>query len=485
MAQKLALSDATLLETRGYIDGAWVSSDQTTPILNPATDELVAEVADLTRDDIKTAIEAAQNAQAGWAALSALERANFLMAWHDLMVAHADDLALIITSEMGKPLAESKGEVLYGASYVRWFAEEARRIYGDIISAPQADKRIMILKQPIGVVGAITPWNFPNAMIARKMAPALAAGCCFVGRPAEDTPLSALALCVLAERAGIPKGVLNIIPGSDYVGMGQELCENDTVKKLTFTGSTEVGRILMRQSAQSLKKLSLELGGNASFIVFEDADIDKAVEGAMASKYRNAGQTCVCANRIYVQRGVYQTFAEKLVEKTKALQIGNGLDAGVQVGPIINAEGMAKIERHLADATSKGAKILTGGTKLEGVGQFIEPAVLANVTSDMQIVHEETFGPVAPLIAFDEEDEVIKMANNTPYGLCSYFYTADLARSWRVAEALECGMVGVNAGIISAAEAPFGGVKASGLGREGSKYGLDEYLEIKYVSVQL
>ena len=485
MSQSLNLTDNGLLETRGYIDGAWVASDTTVAILNPATDSLVAEVADLNRSDMKKAIEAAQKAQAGWAGLTALERSNYLMKWHDLMLAHADDLAKLITAEMGKPLAESKGEVLYGASYVRWFAEEARRVYGDIIPAPQADKRIMVLKQPIGVVGAITPWNFPNAMIARKMAPALAAGCCFVGRPAEDTPLSALALCVLADRAGIPKGVLNIVPGSDYVGMGQELCENELVKKLTFTGSTEVGRILMRQSAQTLKKLSLELGGNAPFIVFDDADIDKAIEGVMISKYRNAGQTCVCANRIYVQRGVYQQFAEKLVEKTKALQIGNGMDEGVQIGPIINAEGMAKIESHLADATSKGAKLLTGGSRIDGPGQFIEPAVLADVTSDMQLVHEETFGPVSPLIAFDTEDELVEMANDTPFGLCSYLYTSDLARSWRMGEALAYGMVGVNTGIVSAAEAPFGGVNASGLGREGSKYGLDEYLEIKYINIQL
>lgn len=479
----LSLKDPSLLETRAYINGAWVLTDQTFAVTNPATGDVIAHVADLTAADTKDAIDAAYAAKADWAAWTGKERSAVLRKWFDLMVANADDLATILTSEMGKPWAEARGEVMYGAGYVEWFAEEAKRIYGDIIPGHQRDKRIVVLKQPVGVVGSITPWNFPNAMIARKVAPALAVGCTFVARPAELTPLSALAMAVLAERAGIPAGVFNVIPSTDSAGVGQELCANDKVAKITFTGSTRVGKILMRQCSDTIKKMSLELGGNAPFIVFDDADIDAAVEGAMIAKFRNNGQTCVCANRIYVQSGVYDAFAEKLKAKTAALSIGDSFDDGVTTGPLINEAAKTKVEDHIQDAVSKGAQVILGGKSSDLGGTFFEPTVLTGVTTDMVVAREETFGPVAPLFKFDDESDVIAMANDSEFGLAAYFYSRDMARVWRVAEALESGMVGVNTGLISTEVAPFGGVKQSGLGREGSKYGTEDYLEIKYVCI--
>ncbi|WP_186399626.1 NAD-dependent succinate-semialdehyde dehydrogenase [Stappia sp. P2PMeth1] len=477
----LALRDPSLLEPRAFVAGRWEEGGARFAVTNPATGEKVAEVADLGPADIRRAIDAAYDAQKSWAARTAKDRCAILLAWQALMLDNADDLAAILTAEMGKPLAEAKGEIAYGASFIQWFAEEGRRIYGDVIPGHQPDKRILVLKQPVGVVGSITPWNFPNAMIARKVAPALAAGCSFVGRPAEKTPLSALAMAVLAERAGIPAGVLSIVPGLDAPGMGLELCTNPKVRKLTFTGSTNVGRILMRQCAHDIKKLSLELGGNAPFLVFDDADLDAAVEGALIAKYRNSGQTCVCANRIYVQRGVMDAFAEKLAEATAALRVGDGVVPGVQIGPLIDAQGLAKVESHVADALAHGARVMTGGRRSELGGTFYEPTVLADVAPGMKILTEETFGPVAPLIPFDTESEGISMANDTEFGLASYFYARDVSRIWRVAEALEYGMVGINTGLISTAEAPFGGIKSSGLGREGSKYGIEDYLETKYL----
>lgn len=477
----LALRDPSLLEPRAFVAGRWEEGVSRFAVTNPATGERVAEVADLGAADIRRAIDAAYDAQKSWAARAAKDRCAILLAWQALMLDNADDLAAILTAEMGKPLAEAKGEIAYGASFIQWFAEEGRRIYGDVIPGHQPDKRILVLKQPVGVVGSITPWNFPNAMIARKVAPALAAGCSFVGRPAEKTPLSALAMAVLAERAGIPAGVLSIVPGLDAPGMGLELCTNPKVRKLTFTGSTNVGRILMRQCAHDIKKLSLELGGNAPFLVFDDADLDAAVEGALIAKYRNSGQTCVCANRIYVQRGVMDAFAEKLAEATAALRVGDGVVPGVQIGPLIDAQGLAKVESHVADALAHGARVMTGGRRSELGGTFYEPTVLADVAPGMKILTEETFGPVAPLIPFDSESEGISMANDTEFGLASYFYARDVSRIWRVAEALEYGMVGINTGLISTAEAPFGGIKSSGLGREGSKYGIEDYLETKYL----
>lgn len=481
----LSLNDPSLLETRACVGGHWVAGDAKTVVVDPATGQSVAQVADLSPDHMRKAIDAAALAQPAWAARTAKERCAILLKWQQLILDNAYDLARILTAEMGKPLAEAKGEIAYGASFIQWFAEEARRVYGDVIPGHQPDKRILVLRQPVGVVGSITPWNFPNAMIARKVGPALAAGCTFVGRPAENTPLSALAMAVLAERAGVPQGVLSIVTGSDSAGLGMELCTNPKVRKLTFTGSTEVGRILMRQCAHDIKKLSLELGGNAPFLVFDDADLDKAVEGALIAKYRNSGQTCVCANRIYVQDSVMDAFAEKLAAATQAMRVGNGFDDGVSIGPIINEEGLEKVEAHVEDAVQKGATVLTGGKRSALGGTFYEPTVLANVQKGMRVLSEETFGPVAPLIAFSSEDEAIAMANDTPFGLASYFYAADMSRVMRVAEALEFGMVGVNTGLISTAEAPFGGIKASGLGREGSKYGIDEYLEMKYVCLSV
>ncbi|MBO6918799.1 MAG: NAD-dependent succinate-semialdehyde dehydrogenase [Rhizobiaceae bacterium] len=481
----LKLNDPTLLETRSFINGEWAETDKTYDVVNPATGETVASVADFGRDGVKKAINAAYDVQKDWAALTAKERADILLKWHDLMLENQEDLAQILTAEMGKPILEARGEIGYGASFLRWFAEECRRIDGDVIPGHQRDKRILVLKQPIGVVGSITPWNFPNAMIARKVAPALASGCTFVGRPAELTPLSATAMAVLGERSGIPKGVLNIVTGSDAAEMGKELCENTKVRKLTFTGSTRVGSILMQQCAGDIKKLSLELGGNAPFIVFNDADIDKAIEGCLISKFRNAGQTCVCANRIYVQSEVYDEFAEKLAAAMANLSIGNGANEATKIGPLINSNGLAKVEDHLSDATDKGAKVISGGKRSDVGELFFEPTVLTGVTNDMKVTREETFGPLAPLFKFETDDEVIARANDTEFGLACYFYSNDLSRVWKVTEELEYGIVGVNTGIISSAEGPFGGVKQSGLGREGSKYGIDDFLELKYVCMSV
>ena len=478
----LNLKDPKLFREQCYIDGAWVAADskKTFPVDNPASGEIIGNVPDMGVAETKRAIEAADKAWPAWRAKTAKERAAILRKWFDLMMANQDDLGLILTSEQGKPLAEAKGEIAYGASFVEWFAEEAKRIYGDVIPQHQADKRILVLKQPIGVSAMITPWNFPNAMITRKAAPALAAGCTVVIKPAEQTPFSALAMAELAERAGIPKGVFNVITG-DAPTIGKEMCANPTVRKVSFTGSTEVGRILMRQSADTIKKLSLELGGNAPFIVFDDADLDAAVEGAIASKYRNAGQTCVCANRIYVQDTVYDAFAAKLAEKVKEFKVGIGTEAGVIIGPLIDQQGMKKVEEHVADATAKGAKVMLGGKAHSRGGLFFEPTILTGVTQQMRVSNEETFGPVAPLYRFKTDDEAIAMANATEFGLAGYFYSRDIGRVFRAAEQMETGMVCVNSGILSTEVAPFGGVKQSGLGREGSKYGIEEYLEVKYL----
>ncbi len=477
----LSLNDPSLLETRAYINGAFVDGDTTFEVTNPATGARLAEVADMTVAQTRDAIDAAYAAREDWIAFTGKERSALLRRWHDLMLENADDLATILTAENGKPMAESRGEIGYGASFLEWFSEEAKRIYGDTIPGHLRDKRIVVIKQPVGVVGSITPWNFPNAMIARKVAPALAVGCTFVGRPASQTPLSATAMAVLADRAGIPAGVFNIIPGTMDADIGQELCANEKVAKITFTGSTRVGRILMRQSADTIKKVSLELGGNAPFIVFDDADLDAAAEGAMIAKYRNAGQTCVCANRIYVQDGVYDAFAEKLAEKTRALKVGDGAEDGVTTGPLINEAAIAKVENHIADAVSHGAKVIEGGERSELGGTFFKPTILTDVTPEMKVASEETFGPVAPLFRFKTEEEAIAMANDSEFGLAGYFYSQDVTRCWRVAEKMETGMVGVNAGLVSTEVAPFGGVKQSGLGREGSKYGCDEFVEVKNI----
>ena len=475
----MQLKDPSLLETRAFVAGEWIAHKDTFPVRNPATGDLIAEVSNATLDDLKKSIDVAYDAQKAWARKTGKERAAILRRWFDLMVENADDLAVILTSEMGKPLPEAKGEILYGASFIEWFSEEAKRVYGDVIPGHQPDKRIVVLKQPVGVVGSITPWNFPNAMIARKVGPALATGCAFVARPAELTPLSALAMAVLAERAGVPKGVLSVIPNSRSSETGLEMCTNPKIAKITFTGSTRVGQILMRQAADGIKKLSLELGGNAPFIVFDDADLDAAVEGAMIAKFRNNGQTCVCANRIYVQASVHDAFAEKLAVAAAKLQVGNGLDAGVTTGPLINQAALEKVQEHLADATALGARVISGGQHIGGT--FFQPTVLADVPVAAKLSKEETFGPIAPLIKFDTEEDVIAMANDSEFGLAGYFYARDLARVWRVAEAIETGMVGVNTGLISTEVAPFGGIKQSGLGREGSKYGIDDFLNIKYV----
>ncbi len=481
----LALNDPSLLETRALVAGAWRSGETTFAVDNPATGETIAHVADLGVAAMREAIDAAYLAQKPWAAKTAKERCAVLLKWQALMLESIDDLARILTAEMGKPLAEARGEIAYGASFIQWFAEEGRRVYGDVIPGHQGDKRIFVLKQPVGVVGSITPWNFPNAMIARKVAPALAAGCAFVARPARETPLSALAMAVLGERAGLPPGLLSMVTGTDSKGLGLELCTNPKVRKLTFTGSTEVGRVLMRQSAHDIKKLSLELGGNAPFIVFDDADLDAAVEGALIAKYRNSGQTCVCANRLYVQRGVMDAFAEKLAAATRQLKVGDGMEPGVMIGPLVDASGVEKVEDHIRDAVALGARVMVGGKRSALGGNFFEPTILVGVEPGMKILREETFGPVAPLVAFDTEADVIQMANDTEFGLASYFYAKDMSRVWRVAEALEYGMVGINTGLISTAEAPFGGIKSSGLGREGSKYGIDDYLELKYLCMSV
>ena len=480
----LSLKDSKLFREQCYIDGGWVDAEGRNSIAvhNPATGAVLGTVPRMGAAEAKRAVEAAERAWPAWRARTAKERAVILRKWFDLMMANQEDLAQIMTAEQGKPLAESRGEIAYGASFIEWFAEEGKRAYGDIIPSHQPDKRILVIKQPIGVCALITPWNFPNAMITRKAGPALAAGCTVVIKPAGQTPYSALALAELGERAGIPKGVLNIITG-DSKAIGAELCANPTVRKLSFTGSTETGRTLIKQCADTVKKLSLELGGNAPFIVFDDADLDAAVEGALASKYRNTGQTCVCANRIYVQDGVYDAFASRLAEKVKGFKVGPGTEPGVTIGPLINEQGVKKVEEHVADAVGKGAKILLGGKRHERGGLFFQPTVLANVTPEMQVSFEETFGPVAPLIRFKSEDEAIRLANNTEFGLAGYFYSRDVGRIFRVAEKMETGIVGANVGIISTEIAPFGGVKQSGLGREGSKYGLEEYLEVKYILV--
>jgi succinate-semialdehyde dehydrogenase/glutarate-semialdehyde dehydrogenase len=478
----LNLKDPSLLRQQAYIDGAWCDAleGRTVTVTNPATGESLGTVPHMGAAETRRAIEAANAAWPEWRKETAHERARILRKWNDLMLENVDDLAAIMTAEQGKPLAESKGEVGYAASFFEWFGEQAKRIEGDVLESPARDRRIVVTREPIGVCAAITPWNFPAAMITRKVAPALAAGCPIVLKPAELTPYSALALAVLAERAGVPKGVFSIVIG-DSRSIGAEMCANPIVRKLSFTGSTPVGRLLMEQCAPTVKKLSLELGGNASFIVFDDADLDAAVEGAVASKYRNAGQTCVCANRIYVQDGVYDEFARRFTEKVKGLKVGNGMEPGVNQGPLIEEKAITKVEHHIADALGKGARLLLGGKRHALGHSFFEPTVLADVTPQMLVSDEETFGPVAPLFRFKTEDEVIALANNTEYGLASYFYSRDIGRVWRVAERIETGMVGVNTGLISNEVAPFGGVKQSGLGREGSKYGMDDYLVIKYI----
>jgi succinate-semialdehyde dehydrogenase/glutarate-semialdehyde dehydrogenase len=475
------LTDPSLLKTDALIGGEWVAGAARFDVENPATGLKLADVANLGAAEAAAAVAAADKAWPAWKAKTAKERHAVLMKWFQLIVANADDLARILTAEQGKPLAEARGEVIYGASFIEWFAEEGRRVYGETIPTTDPNKRYLVIKQPIGVCAAITPWNFPIAMITRKVAPALAAGCPVVIKPAEQTPLSALAVAELAQRAGMPAGVLNVVTAdaSQSIEVGGVLCGSDTVRHLSFTGSTEVGRILMKQCAPTVKKLSLELGGNAPFIVFDDADIDAAVEGAMISKYRNAGQTCVCANRLYVQDGVYDTFVARLSEKARNIKVGNGFEAGVNVGPMIDANAIAKVESHIADARAKGGRVVVGGERVDD--RFFTPTVIADATQDMLCAREETFGPMAPVFRFKTEAEVVAMANDTEFGLASYFYSRDIGRIFRVGEALEYGMVGVNTGLISVAEVPFGGVKQSGLGREGARQGIDDYLEVKYL----
>lgn len=483
---KSMLNDPSLLEPRAYVGGTWVEGDKGTfDVLNPARGDVVAQVADLSRAQVADAIAQAETAQKEWARWTGKERGAVLRKWFDLMMENQSDLGTILTAEQGKPLAEAKGEIAYGASFVEFFAEEAKRIYGETIPGHQRDKRITVIKQPIGVAASITPWNFPNAMITRKAAPALAAGCAFVARPAELTPLSATAIAVLADRAGMPAGVFQVVTTSDAPETGKEFCENHAVRKITFTGSTQVGRILLRQAADQVKKCSMELGGNAPFIVFDDADLDAAVEGAMMCKFRNAGQTCVCANRIYVQSGVYDAFAEKLKAAVEALKVGDGFEDGVTTGPLISDAAVAKVQNHLADVIEHGGEVLTGGQPHELGGGFLQPTIVTGVTQDMKVAHEETFGPLAPLFKFDDVDDVIAMANDTIFGLAAYFYAKDLSRVYKVSEELEYGIVGVNTGIISTELAPFGGIKQSGLGREGSHHGIEEFLEMKYVCMSV
>ena len=469
----------SLIRNQCYVDGRWIG-EPTLPVINKATGDTIAKVPSFGEAETRSAIAAAHDALPGWSKLLAKERSRIVRRWFDLMVEHADELALLLTSEQGKPLAEAKGEILYAAGFVEFFAEEAKRVYGETIPTFKADARIVCIKQPVGVVAAITPWNFPAAMITRKVAPALAVGCTVVCKPASETPLTALALAELGHRAGMPRGVFNVITGKASV-IGKELTGNALVRMLTFTGSTEIGRVLMAQCAPTIKKLGLELGGNAPFIVFDDADLDRAVAGAMASKYRNAGQTCVCANRIYVQEGVYERFAEKLAAEVKKMKVGAGTEDGVTTGPLINKAAVEKVEEHVADALEHGATIVLGGRRHSRGGNFYEPTILANVTQQMMVAREETFGPVAPLFKFKTEADVIAQANDTPFGLAAYFYARDLGRVWRVAEALECGIIGINEGIISNEVAPFGGYKQSGLGREGSHHGVEEFLETKYM----
>ena len=482
---KTLLKDPSLLETRAYVAGEWMDAPDgaTFDVMNPARGDVIAKVADMGRAQVSRAIDAAEAAMKDWAARPAKERAQVMRKWYDLMMQNQDDLGTIMTAEQGKPLAEAKGEVAYGASFIEWFGEEAKRVYGETIPGHQADKRLTVIRQPIGVVGSITPWNFPNAMIARKAGPALAVGCGFVARPARETPLSALAMAVLGERAGLPKGILSVVTSSKSSDVGKEFCENPKVRKLTFTGSTEVGRILLRQAADQVMKCSMELGGNAPFIVFDDADLDAAVEGAMASKFRNNGQTCVCANRIYVQAGVYDAFAEKLAAAVAKLKVGDGLEDGVTTGPLINQDAVDKVQEHIRDIKDNGGQVLTGGKSMEGL--FFEPTVVTGVTDSMKVATEETFGPLAPLFKFDTEEEAIAKANDTIFGLASYFYARDIGRITRVQEGLEYGIVGVNTGLISTEVAPFGGVKQSGLGREGSHHGIDDYLEMKYICLSV
>lgn len=483
------LNDPSLFKEEAFINGAWVKSlsGKTFAVTNPASNELIANVSNLGPQEAELAITAAEQAFQGWKNKTGKERANVMRKWFDLIVANTQDLATLMTLEQGKPLAEAAGEVAYGASFIEWFAEEAKRVTGSIPSTTSNDRRLIVMKQAIGVCVAITPWNFPNAMITRKIAPAMAAGCTIVIKPAELTPLSALALAELALRAGIPPGVINILTAdaSQSIAIGKTLCESPVVRHLSFTGSTEVGRILMAQCAPTIKKLALELGGHAPFIVFEDADIDAAVSGAVTSKYRNSGQTCVCANRFYVHKKIQDEFVAKFAKAIESIKVGNGMEAGVTQGPLIEPAALEKVERHVADALSKGAKLIAGGKSASLGGTFYEPTILSNVTNDMLITHEETFGPVAPIIPFESDEEALRLANNSQYGLASYFYSRDIGRIWRAAEALEFGIVGVNTGLISNEVAPFGGVKQSGLGREGSTYGMDEYLELKYVCLGL
>ncbi len=483
----LTLADPRLLRTRCYVGGRWVDAQggAVVEVMNPATGERLGTVPDMGAQETREAIAAAHGAFGGWAGRTGKERAGILRRWYELVMEHQEDLSRLMTAEQGKPLAESRGEIAYAGSFIEWFAEEGKRLYGELIPGHQRDKRLMVLRQPVGVVGAITPWNFPAAMITRKAAPALAAGCTVVCKPAIQTPYSALALAELAERAGVPAGVFNVVTGQDAPAIGGELTGDVRVRKLSFTGSTAVGKRLMAQCAGTVKKVSLELGGNAPFIVFEDADLDAAVAGAMASKYRNAGQTCVCANRLLVQAGVYEAFAAKLVDAVSKLRVGDGLAGPTDQGPLIDAKAVAKVERHIEDALSKGARVVLGGKRHALGGTFFEPTVLTGVRVGMEIAREETFGPVAPLFRFESEAEAIGMANDTEFGLAAYFYTRDLARAWRVAEALEYGIVGLNTGLISTELAPFGGIKESGIGREGSRHGILDYTEIKYLCVDV
>jgi succinate-semialdehyde dehydrogenase/glutarate-semialdehyde dehydrogenase len=479
----MTLDDLNLLREQAYVNGQWIEADDDArfAVTNPANGELIAEVASLGRVETARAIDAAQAALPAWRARTAKERSTILRRWYELIMANQEDLARLLSWEQGKPLAESRGEIAYGASFIEWFAEEAKRVYGDVIPHDKPGRRLVVIKQAIGVVAAITPWNFPNAMITRKVGPALAAGCTVVLKPASETPLSALALAALGERAGIPAGVLNIVPGTRSREIGAELTGNPLVQKLSFTGSTGIGKLLMAQCAETIKKVSLELGGNAPFIVFDDADLDAAVQGALGSKFRNTGQTCVCTNRLLVQNGVYDEFARRLVAAVNALKVAPADDDGAQQGPLINAKAVAKVEEHIADAIAKGARVLAGGKPHALGGNFFEPTVLGEVTPEMLVARDETFGPLAPIFRFDTEEQAIAMANDTEFGLASYLYTRDLGRAWRVSEALEYGMVGVNEGLISTEVAPFGGIKQSGLGREGSRYGIDDYIEQKYM----
>jgi succinate-semialdehyde dehydrogenase/glutarate-semialdehyde dehydrogenase len=482
----LTLKDPSLLRQQCYVDGAWIDADAggKAEVTNPATGEVIGTVPNLGAAETRRAIEAAAKAFPAWAAKTAKERATVLRRWNDLLLANVDDLAMLMTAEQGKPLAEAKGEVAYAAAFIEWFAEEGKRVYGDVIPGHQPDKRLVVLRQPIGVVAAITPWNFPAAMITRKAGPALAAGCTFVCKPATQTPYSALAMAELAERAGVPKGVFSVVTGP-ATAIGGEMTSNPIVRKLTFTGSTEIGKKLMQQCAGTLKKVSLELGGNAPFIVFDDADLDAAVQGAIASKYRNTGQTCVCANRLLVQEGVYDAFVAKLADAVRKLRVGDGLKGPTEQGPLIDAKAVAKVEEHIADAVAKGGRIALGGKRHALGGTFFEPTIVTHVTPDMLVAREETFGPIAPIFSFTDEQQAIRMANDTEFGLASYFYTRDLGRMWRVAEGLEYGIVGVNTGLISTEVAPFGGVKESGTGREGSKYGILDYTELKYLCISI